>query len=127
MRTLQLRQRVEQGGHLVEVALSGAGARRTATARFGWELEPQDREDLRWYLEGYLLYPIEPAPAVAARVERRLGALGRELLTKVFEADRDTIRLWDEIRPHLPDTRIARHGWAVQIGGGQRQVVRAPG
>ncbi|MGH8896301.1 MAG: CHAT domain-containing protein [Egibacteraceae bacterium] len=106
MRTLQLTQRVEQGGHRVEIALSGAGARRAATAMFEWELEPQDREDLRWYLEDYLQHPIEPAPVIAARVERRLAALGRELFAKVFEANRDTTRLWDEISPHLPDTRV---------------------
>ncbi len=75
-------------------------------ARFTWEMTPQDREDIRWYLEDYLQYPIEPAPTIAARVERRLAELGRELFGKVFEADRDTTRLWDAVSDSLADTRV---------------------
>lgn len=89
-----------------EVALEGDGARQVGVARFGWQMEPQDREDIRWYLEDYLQYPIGPAPTIAGRVERRLAELGRELFGKVFESDRDTTRLWDALSDHLPDTRV---------------------
>jgi hypothetical protein len=89
VRTLRLTQGIEGDGHWVEVALEGDGTRQVAVARFTWELRAQDREDIRWYLEDYLLYPIEPAPMVAARVERRITELGRELFGKVFEANKD--------------------------------------
>ncbi|MGH8898123.1 MAG: hypothetical protein ACRDZ4_14175 [Egibacteraceae bacterium] len=62
VRTLRLTQGIEGSGYRVELALEGDGARRVAVARFSWELAPQDREDIRWYLEDYLQYPIEPAP-----------------------------------------------------------------
>jgi hypothetical protein len=60
-------------------------------------LSGQDREDVRWYLEDYLQYPVAPAPQVAARVEGRLAELGAGLFTGIFEADRDAIRLWDAV------------------------------
>jgi tetratricopeptide (TPR) repeat protein len=80
--------------------------RRTARARLSVMLEAQDREDLRWYLEDYLQYPVAPTLEVAARVESRLAELGAGLFRQVFEANRDTMRLWDAVAETLPDTRI---------------------
>lgn len=106
VRTLRVTQDIEPGGYRVDVALEGDGTRRAAVARFAWELEAQDREDIRWYLEDYLRYPIDPAPAIAAGVEHRLAELGRELFGKVFEANRDTLRLWHAVSDHLADMRV---------------------
>jgi hypothetical protein len=61
----------------VEVALEASGqARQTATCTFRFELADQDREDLRWYLEDYPQFPLNPAPQIiAARIEQRLAEL----------------------------------------------------
>jgi hypothetical protein len=90
----------------VGLTLEGVRTRRTAATRLGLTLSPQDREDVRWYLEDYLQYPVAPAPEVARRVEDRLAALGRDLFRQVFEANRDAIGLWDAVAGSLPDTRI---------------------
>ena len=88
------------------LSLEDAGRRREAEAQFGLTLSAQDREDVRWYLEDYLQYPVEPGPQVAARVEGRLAELGTELFRQVFEANRDTIGVWDAMAGSLADTRV---------------------
>ena len=93
-------------GFVVELSLEGAGPRRSAVAEVGFGLSAQDREDVRWYLEDYLQYPVAPAPQVAGRVQARLAELGADLFRQVFEANRDTIRLWDAVAGSLPTTRV---------------------
>jgi tetratricopeptide (TPR) repeat protein len=93
-------------GFAVRLSLEGSGVGRAAEARFGLELSAQDREDVRWYLEDYLQYPVEPAPQVASRVEGRLGDLGRELFQRVFEGSRDATGVWDAVAGSLSDTRV---------------------
>jgi tetratricopeptide (TPR) repeat protein len=93
-------------GLVVDVVLDEAGARRAASAQVEWTLDAQDREEVRWYLEDYLQYPVDPAPQIARRVEGRLQTLGAELFTGVFEANRDMTRLWDTVAGALPDTRV---------------------
>ncbi len=77
-----------------------------AEARFTFALDPADYIDLRWYLEDYLQYPLDPAPAIAARIEARLRAVGGELFQKVFYANRDASNLWAEVRTKLAETRV---------------------
>ena len=109
-------------GFVVELSLVGAGARRAAVAEVGFGLSAQDREDVRWYLEDYLQYPVAPAPQVAGRVQARLAELGSDLFRQVFEANRDTIRLWDAVAGSLPTTRVEVD---AGIEGGQRRSARA--
>ena len=93
-------------GFVVELGLEGAGARRAAEAGVGFGLSAQDREDVRWYLEDFLQYPVAPAPQVAGRVQARLAELGADLFRQVFEANRDAIRLWDAVRDRCLATRV---------------------
>ena len=118
---LRLGCRAVGAGFVVDLVLEGAGAPRSAAARLEVGLSGQDREDLRWYLEDYLQYPVAPAPAIAARVEARLAELGADLFAQVFEADRDTIRLWDGLAGSLP--QIAGRGG--HGSGGRRGAVGA--
>ncbi len=105
METLRLVHRVNGAEHVVRLVLEGP-PRRTAEARFNFGLTAQDREDLRWYLEDYLQYPVEPAPQIAGRVEGRLAELGMELFAGVFEGSQDTVGLWDAVAGSLVDTRV---------------------
>ena len=73
MGTLRLSYRAQGSEHVVELTLEGAGARQTAAAKFRFGLTAQDREDMRWYLEEYLQYPVDPAPLIAGRVEESAG------------------------------------------------------
>ncbi len=98
--------RGDGAGFVVEAVLEEAGVRRLAVGRLGGGLNGRDREDVRWYLEDYLQYPVDPAPVIAGRVERRLAELGAGLFREVFEADRDAIRLWETVAGDLPGTRL---------------------
>jgi hypothetical protein len=69
---------------------------------FSFKLSAQDEEDIRWYLEDYRIYPIDPAPKIARRIEQRMGEVGRELFRSVLEGS----DLWASVKDRLADTRI---------------------
>jgi len=69
-------------------------------------LSPQDSEDLRWYLEDYLAFPLDPAPNKAARIEERMKEIGTTLFRNVFESNEAMRRAWARLMPALNDTRI---------------------
>ncbi|HEV2854342.1 MAG TPA: CHAT domain-containing protein [Thermoanaerobaculia bacterium] len=107
MLQLRLTQRpAGNGQHRVEATLEGDGARRLAESNFDFLLLDQDEEDLRWYLEDYLQYPQDPAPAIARRIEERMAEIGTELFRSVFQASEDARGLWAVLRDRLPDTRV---------------------
>src|SRR5277367_3753036 len=80
----------------LHILFAGSGASRTyrlATSWGGDAGEPQpfepflsdtDYEDLRWYLEDFMLLPIGGAKVRAERIERSLAEWGRRLFDIVF-------------------------------------------
>ena len=129
MRLLRLTQHaeVQPDAHRVEVALEGDGfARRTATARFTFRLGERDPEELRWYFEEYLQHPADPAPMIAARVERRMVAIGEELFRAVFRADDDAREIWTEVRAQLGELRIEIAGDVRQDAAIPWELIRDP-
>jgi tetratricopeptide (TPR) repeat protein len=108
MNLLRITQSAEgQDKYRVEVSLEAEGApRRTAVSSFDFKLTPQDQEDIRWYLEDFLQYPLDPAPAIAANIEERMEEIGATLFEAVFNADDDARDLWAALRADLSDTRI---------------------
>jgi len=108
MPTLRLTQSASSANKFhVEAALEGDGlVRQTATAEFDFDFSPQDREDLRWYLEDYLQYDADPAPTIAARIEKRLAEMGVELFKSIFQANDDARDLWATLRDRLNNTRV---------------------
>lgn len=104
---------------LVMLSLEGAGATRTAQVKLEIPLDDSDREDLRWYLEDYLAYPVDPAPAIAARIEERIRSLGIALFDSIFRADDDTRAIWSAIASGLAQTRI-------EIAAGQPDAPSVP-
>jgi len=94
MPTLRLRQiSVAESRHRVEVEMEG----QTAVSEFSFSLSPQQQEDLRWYLEDFLNYPLDPAPKIAARVEGDLARIGEQLFAEVFRTD-DARDMWATLR-----------------------------
>ena len=126
MGVLRLTCRAEAAGFMVDLVLEGLGPRRVATARLGPGLTAQDQEDVRWYLEEYLQYPVEPAPQIARRVEERLAVLGEELFTQVFRASTDTKMLWDAIGGSLGDLRVEVVAGAEGLMGVPWELLRDP-
>src|SRR5690242_15053026 len=108
MSTLRLTQFKEDANrYRVEVAFESDGLpRQTAIARFDFSLTAQDYEDLRWYLEDFLQYPLDPAPKIAARIEQRLVAIGTQLFKDIFQSSEDARDLWATLRDRLEDTRV---------------------
>ena len=64
---------------------------------FDFEMTHQDYAYIRWYLESFLQYPLEPAPQIARRVEGRMHEIGMELCEKIF-GRRDTLKLWRRLQ-----------------------------
>ena len=108
MPILRLAQFAEEPGvYRVELVLEGGGpGRQATTARFPFVFRKQDEADLRWYLEDYLQWPHDPAPTIAARVEKRMRELGTELFRAVFHHDHDTRELWSALSRDLASTRF---------------------
>jgi tetratricopeptide (TPR) repeat protein len=91
----------------LEIAFEEEGSpRRTAVSHFAFAMSDQDREDLRWYLEDYLQYPLDPAPKIAARIEARIAEIGCDLFSRIFQSNGDASELWANVRPKLNDTRV---------------------
>lgn len=108
MRTLRLTQSVVgDSRYRVDATLGGDGSpRKTSSCDFEFKITPQDREDIRWYLEDYLQYPENPAPRIAARIERRMTELGTELFSALFQANKKARDLWAAVARRLAQMRI---------------------
>jgi len=105
---LRLTQTAEgENKYRVEVSFEAAGLpRQTADARFDFALTAQDHEGLRWYLEDFLQYPLDPAPKIAARIEQRIVEIGTTLFKNIFQSGDDARDLWATLRDRLDDTRV---------------------
>lgn len=109
----------EGNSHGVTVQLSGGtAASLELSCTFDFMMSEEERERLQWYLETYLEYPQEPAPALARQAERVLSDVGSRLFDAVFEHDPDARRLWARLEPILPGTRIEvasewETGWPI--------------
>ena len=100
--------------------------RATATAEFSFVFTPQDREDLRWYLEDYLQHAADPAPKIAARIESRIADLGVELFRKLFQGNDHGRELWAAVRPNLANTRMEIVTGATQTTALPWELLRGP-
>ena len=108
---------IKQFGGEVEVSFGG----RTERRPFPPSLSPQDAEDIRWYLEDYLVYPLDPAPTIAERIERRIKKIGEDLFKQVL----DGTKAWHAAADQLGDTRI-EIGSEVQDAGTPWELLRDP-
>jgi hypothetical protein len=100
---LRLSQFAEgEGRYRVVAEFENGRVRRSDESRFELQLSAQDQEDIRWYLEDFLQYPMDPAPAIAKRIEARMAEIGADLFTKAL----GNTEVWPEVRHQLSDTRI---------------------
>jgi tetratricopeptide (TPR) repeat protein len=108
MQLLRITDRLDsQGTHGIEISFEASGlARQTVSASFDFSLSSQEQEDIRWYLEDYLLNPNSPAPQIARRIESRMREIGIDLFKKMFQSSEDTRDLWSTVRPHVNETRL---------------------
>jgi tetratricopeptide (TPR) repeat protein len=86
----------------VEAAFEGDGPRQVEKRPFSFTLSAQEAEDIRWYLEDYRIYPVDPQPKIAARIEHRMEEIGRELFQLVLGGS----NVWHSARGKLGETRV---------------------
>ncbi|WP_187970250.1 CHAT domain-containing protein [Aquibium microcysteis] len=92
----------------VEVELSdvlGVGKIRFSR-EIAFALPAADRERIRWYLEDYLEFDHDPAPAIAKSVETLMERTGADLFAQVFQSSPEGQRCWALASMALPQTRI---------------------
>ena len=86
MSVLRMRQFADgDNRYRVTVELERDGTRRSAESRFELQTSAQDQEDIRWYLEDFLL---------------RMAEIGVDLFTKAI----GNTEVWPEVR-RLPHSR----------------------
>lgn len=108
MTTLRLTQIVTAPDtYRIEFALERKNdPRMTATAEFQYQVSAETQERIRWYLEEYPKALFKPDTELAKQVEKQIHTIGTVFFRTVFEANRDTQRLWDRIIDHVQDVRI---------------------
>jgi tetratricopeptide (TPR) repeat protein len=98
-----------------------------AEAVFADPSDEGDGEQVRWYLEDYAEFPADPAPRLAREAEARLRELGMALFQRVFEANRDTMRVWNAAAGSLPQARVEVDADPGAGSGLAWELLRDPG
>lgn len=108
MPTLRLTQRSEgQNRYHIQIALEVEGqSLQTANVSFDFAMKPQEREDMRWYLEDYLQYLHDPAQKIAERIQERMTEIGTELFENIFQRNDDARIMWTGLCSRLNDTQV---------------------
>jgi len=70
-----------------------------------YHLAAADQNAIRWYLEDYLQYPLDPNPKIAARTEERMAEIGAELFGKLF-GEPKMLLLWGKVMDRLDELRV---------------------
>ena len=86
--------RITHAGAHVEAVFEGDGLRLIERRAFSFNLSPQEAEDIRRYLEDYRIYPVDPQPIIAKRIEQRMSEVGRELFRLVLAGG----EVWERAR-----------------------------
>src|ERR1017187_873707 len=94
-------------GSVITVTLERSGHTIAREAvPFFWRLSARDKDDIRWYLEDYFEWQAEPAPRIAARIERRVIRLGNELFEATFPSGGKMRRFWRRAKGHVGSLRV---------------------
>lgn len=94
--------RISQIGTFVESVFEDDGVRLSERRPFSFAISSQDMEDIRWYLEDYRIYPLDPAPKIAQRIQQHMAEVGRELFRLVLAGS----NVWEHVRGVLAETRV---------------------
>jgi tetratricopeptide (TPR) repeat protein len=108
MTTLHIRLRpLREGKYPVELTLKRPGqAELEAEAHIEFALTPDEREELRWYMEDYLTRPESVEEVQVEQIEQWMKRRGEELYTKVLAANMGTQAIWFAVREQLADLRM---------------------
>jgi tetratricopeptide (TPR) repeat protein len=128
MTTLHIRQgALEDGRYSVRLTLKRPGQPDLeGDAKIEFALTDQEQEDIRWYLEDYLLRA-DVAPAVTVeQIEERMKSRGEELYQKVLAANGDTQAIWFSIRNDLAALRVEINSGIAEAASIPWELMRDP-
>lgn len=126
--TLHIRQdALRDGRYPLRLTLKRAGQPDLdAEANIEFSLSPEEREDLRWYMEDYLVRADSAEEVQVAQVEEWMKRRGEELYTKVLAANMGTQALWFAVREHLADVRIEINAGIAEAASIPWELMRDP-
>ncbi|MEW6664605.1 MAG: CHAT domain-containing protein [Thermodesulfobacteriota bacterium] len=106
--TLHIRQRsAGKSKHLIRLTLKRPGQPALeAEATIKFTLTQQEQEDLRWYMEDYLMRAESVEEVQVEQIEQWMKRRGEELYTKVLATNMDTQAVWFAVREQLADLRV---------------------
>ena len=125
---LQIRQKtLSTGQYEIELRLRSEGqADFEAQATIDFALNPQEQEDIRWYLEEYLQHA-DTAPAIQIeQIEIMMQQRGIELYNKVLTFNQNTQAIWFAIRNQLSDLRIEINSGVAEAAAIPWELMRDP-
>src|ERR1035441_9606078 len=108
MSTLHIRLRaLREGKYPVTLTLKRPGqADLEAEANIEFALAPEDREELRWYMEDYLTRAESVQHVQVEQVEQWMKRRGGERYTTFLAANMGTQAIWFAVREQLADLRV---------------------
>lgn len=108
MTTLHIRQgRLDRGKFPITLTLKRPGQPDLeAEAEIEFALTPDEQEELRWYVEDYLMRPEAVEEVQIAQVKACMKQQGEELYNKVLDGNQNTRAIWFAVREHLADLRV---------------------
>lgn len=87
----------------------------------------RDAEDLRWYLEDYVIHQEDPAPQIAARIEQRISQMGTRLFTALFACSMDAQNVWTTAKAVVDDIHVRIETSATDDMIVPWELIRDPG
>lgn len=108
MTTLHIRQNAAgKGKHDIRLTLERPGQPDLeAKAKIEFALTSQEQEELRWYMEDYLMRPESVEEVQVEQVEQWMKRRGIELYERILEGNRDVQRVFDRVLDQLADLRM---------------------
>jgi tetratricopeptide (TPR) repeat protein len=122
--TVDLESRAQRIG--VHIHLQDGLTAGEATTEFDFQWSDQDQEDLRWYLEDYLTYPVEPATGIATRIEARIAKVGDDIFAGIFRGTTDAAKLWEQAVGQLGDLRVELRTAEPRLAALPWELIRDP-
>jgi hypothetical protein len=97
-----------------------------AVSSFRYQVDEQDGEKIRWYMEDYAEYPSDPAPGIALETEHRLAQIGADLFGRVFSSQ-DAAGIWAQARNRLNQVRLEVDSDPTDVPGLPWELLCDPG
>ena len=126
--TLHIEEEVRTGGkHAIQLALERPNQPKlTAKAEIKFALTLQEQEELRGYMEDYLMRAESVEEVEIVQIEEWMKRRGEELYSKVLAANMGTQAIWFAVREQLADLRVEITTGIVEAASIPWELMRDP-